>query len=70
MVTAHKAENENEEIWDRVRARAAVATDLGEGMVELGQQIARLMAALTKARQGSNPSSAQSSPLERGHGRG
>ena len=32
MVTDCKAESENEEIWDKVRARAAVATDLGEGM--------------------------------------
>ena len=69
MVAAHKAESENEEIWDKVRARATVATDSRKGTVELGQQIARLMAALTKAGQGSNPSSASSSPQERGCGR-
>ena len=34
-------------------------------MAELGQQIAKLMAALTKAGQGSNPCSAPSSPQER-----
>ena len=34
MVTTHKAESKNEEIWDKVRARAAVATHLGEGTVE------------------------------------
>ena len=46
MVTTHKAEIcKNEEIWDKVRDRATVATDPGEGMAELGQQIAKLMAA-------------------------
>ena len=69
MVTAYKAESKNEEIQDKVRTRAAVATDLGEGMAELGQQIARLMAALTKAGQGSNPSSAPRSSQRTGHGR-
>ena len=70
MVAAHKAESESEEIQDKVRVRATVDTDSREGMAELGQQIARLMAALTKAGQGSNPSSASSSPWERGHRRG
>ena len=69
IVTAHKTESKNE-IWDKVRASAAVATDLGEGVAELGQQIVRLMAALTKARQGSNPSSTPRSPQENGFGRG
>ena len=67
MVTTHKAESENEGIWDKVRARATVATDPGKGMAELGQQIAKLMAAQIKAGQGSNPSSMPSSPQERGH---
>ena len=40
MVTAHKAGSKNKEIQDKVRARAMVATDPGEGMAELGQQIA------------------------------
>ena len=70
MVNAHKAESENKGIWDKVRARATVATYSREGTVELGWQIARLMAALTKAGQGSNPSSAPISPQERGYGRG
>ena len=69
MVTAHKAESKNEEILDKVRARAAVATDSVGGMAGLGKHIARLMAALTKAGQGSNPSSTPNSPQERGHGR-
>ena len=38
-------------------------------MAELGQQIAKLMATLTKAGQVNNPSSAPSSPKERGCGR-
>ena len=65
MVASHKAESENKEIQDKVRARAAVATDLGEGMAELGHQIAKLMAALTKAGECNNPSSAPSSLQER-----
>ena len=65
MVAAQKAESANEEIWDKVRARAAVATDSGEGATELGQQIAKLMAILTKAGQGSNQASAPSSCRER-----
>ena len=70
MVTAHKAESKNGEIWNMVRARATVTTESEEGMVELGQQIVKLMVILTKAGQGNNPSSAPSSPWERGHGRG
>ena len=65
MVAARKAESENEEIWDKVRARVAVATDSREGTTELGQQIAKLMADLTKVGQGSSQAS---SPKEKGHG--
>ena len=36
MVTAHKGESENKQIWDKVRTRATVATDLVKGMAELG----------------------------------
>ena len=70
MVTVHKMESENKEIQDKTRARVTVGNDLGEGMAELGQQIAKLMAAWTKARQGNNPSSVPNSPWERGCGRG
>ena len=70
MVAAHKAESESEEIQDKVRARAMVMTDLGVGTAELGQQIAKLMAALTQAGQGNGHSSVPSSPWERGHGWG
>ena len=66
MATTHKEENENEEIQDKVRARAMVMTEPGEGTVELGQQIAKLRATLTKAGQGNSPSSTLSSPQERG----
>ena len=70
MVAAQKVESKNEEIWNKVRARAAVVTDSGERTTELGQQIAKLMDALTKARQGSSPASVPRSPRERGHGIG
>ena len=69
MVAACKAESENE-IWDKVRARAAMTTDPGESTTELGQQIVKLMAVPTRAGQGSSPASAPNSPRERGHGRG
>ena len=62
MVAAHKLESKSEEIWDKVRAKAAVATDSGEGTTELGQQIAKLMAVLTKVGQASSPDSAQAAP--------
>ena len=65
-----KVESKNEEIWDKVRARAVVATDSGEGATELRQQIAKLMAVLTKSGQGSNHASAPSSPRDRDCGRG
>ena len=49
MVAACKVESENKEACDKVRARAAMTTDPGEGTTELGHQIAKLMAALTRA---------------------
>ena len=69
MIAAHKVESENEEAWDKVRARSAVTTEPVKGTTELGNQIARLMAALTRAGQGNSPSSAPDSPRHRGHGR-
>ena len=47
IVIACKAECENEEAWDKVQARSAVATEPVDRASELGNQIARLMAALT-----------------------
>ena len=70
MVAAHKVESKNEEAWDKVQARSAVTTEPVEGATELGNQIARLMAALTRAGQGNSPSSAPNSPRNRGTGRG
>ena len=70
MVAAHKAENENEEAQDKVQAKSAVTIKPVEGASELGNQIARLMAALTRAGQGNSPGSAPNSPRHRGHGRG
>ena len=67
MVTAQKAQSKNEEIQDKMRARAMVTTDQGEGTTELEQQTAKLMATLTQAGQGNGPSSVPGSPKERGH---
>ena len=52
MVTLHIAESENEEAGDKVQARSAVTTEPVEGATELGNQIARLMASLTRVGQG------------------
>ena len=70
MVTAHKAESAMEEAKDKVRARSAVAKEVVDGSKELGNQIAKLMAALTRAEQGHHPVSSPNSPRHRGHGRG
>ena len=70
MVVACKADSKNEESQDKVRTSAIVITNPGEGMAKLGQQIVKLIAALTKAGQGNSPSSVPSSPQERGCGRG
>ena len=69
VVAAHKVESENKEAQDKVWARSAVTTKPVEGATELGNQIARLMAALTRAGQGNSPGSAPNSPTHRGHGR-
>ena len=68
MVATWKVENENEGTGEKVRARATLTTDLGEGMVELSQQIAKLMATLTQTGQGSGPSIAPGGPKECGCG--
>ena len=69
-VTAHKAESENEEAQDKVWARSAVTTEPVDGTAELKNQIARLMAALTRAGQGNNTGSTPDSPRHTGCGRG
>ena len=70
MVIAHRVESKMEEIKERVKARSAAATEVASGSKELRDQIARLMAALTRVEQGSCPASAPNSPRHRGHGRG
>ena len=62
MVTAYKAESEMEEAKDKVRARSAAATEVVDSSKELGNQIARLMATLTRTEQGNHPASALNGP--------
>ena len=68
VVTARRAESETEET--KVKARSAATTEVPAGSKELGDQIAWLMAALTRAEQSTHSASAPSSPGHRGHGRG
>ena len=69
MVTAHKVESKNREAQDKMWSRSAVTTKPVEGASELGNQIARLMAVLTRVGQGNSPGSAPNSPRHRGLGR-
>ena len=64
MIAACKVESENEEAHDKVRARSAMTTDPVEGTTELGNQIAKLMGALTRGGQGNSPSSTPNSPRQ------
>ena len=68
VVTARRAESKTEET--KVKARSAATTEVPSGSKELGDQIVRLMAALTRAEQSNCSASAPSSPRHRGHGRG
>ena len=68
VVTARRAESEMEET--KVKAWSAAATEVPTGSKELGDQIARLMAALTRAEQSTCSVSAPSSPRHRCRGRG
>ena len=70
MAAVCKVERENEETWDKVQARSAMTTKPVDGAAELGNQIARLMDALTRAGQGNSPGSTPNSPRHGGHGRG
>ena len=69
MVAVCKAESKNEEAQDKVWARSAVTIELVEGTTDLGNQMARLMAALIRAGQGNSPSSTPNSPRHKGRGR-
>ena len=68
VVTARRAESKTEET--KVKVRSAAATEVPLGSKELGDQIARLMATLTRAEQSSCSASAPSSPRLRDHRRG
>ena len=70
MVAARKAESENEDAKEKVKAQSLVATEVSDGSKELSNQIVLLMAALNRAEQGTHPASAPNSPRHRGHGRG
>ena len=68
VVAARRAESEMEET--KVKMRSSATTEVPSSSKELGDQIARLMAALTRSEQGSHPASAPNSPMHRGCGRG
>ena len=68
VVAARRAESKTEET--KVKVQSAAATEVPSGSKELGNQIVRLMAALTRAEQSSHSASAPSSPRHRGCGRG
>ena len=70
VAAVQRVESEMEETKEKVKVRSAATTEVASGSKELGDQIARLMAALTRAEQGSHPVSAPNSPRHRGHGRG
>ena len=57
MAATQKVESKNEETWERSGPGLPVTTNPGKKMAKLGQQIAKVMATLTKTRQGSSPSS-------------
>ena len=67
VVAARRAESETKET--KVKARSAAATEVPSSSKELGDQIVRLIAALTRAEQSSCSASAPSSPRHGGHGR-
>ena len=70
MVAARKVESEMEDAKEKVRARSSTTTKVTDSSKELGDQITRLMATLTRAEQGTHPASTPNSPRHRGHGRG
>ena len=58
-----------EDAKEKVRARSSTATEVTDGSKELGDQITRLIVALTRAEQGTCPDTAPNSPRHRGYGR-
>ena len=57
-----------EDAKEKVRARSSAATEVTDSSKDLGDQITMLMAALTRAEQGTHPASTPN--RHRGHGRG
>ena len=70
MVASRKAESKTEDAKEKVRAWSSTASDVSDGSKELGDQIARLMATLNRAEQGTHPASAPNSPGHRVMGEG
>ena len=70
MVVARKAESDMDDAKEKVRARSSAVTEVTDSSKELGDQIIRLMATLTRAEQGTHPATTPNSPRQRGHGRG
>ena len=70
MLAARKAESEIEDAKEKVTARSSAATEVADSSKELGDQITRLMATLTRAEQGTHPATTPNSPMHRGCGRG
>ena len=70
MVAARKAESKMEDAKEKFRAWSSAATEVTDGSKELGDQIARPMATLNRAEQGTHPATAPKSPRHRGCGRG
>ena len=70
MIATHQVESEMEETKERAKVRSAASTEVTSGSKELGDQIARLMAALTRVEQGTCPASAPNCPRHKGCGRG
>ena len=58
-----------EDAKEKVRTWSSAATEVADGSKELGDKIARLMAALNRAEQGTCPATNPNSPRHRGCGR-
>ena len=70
MVAARKAESKMEDAKEKIRVRSSAATEVIDSSKELGDQIARLMATLNRAEQGTHPATAPNSPRHRVMGEG
>ena len=70
MVAARKVEREMEDAKEKVTARSSTATEVTDGSKELGDQITRLMATLTRAEQATHHATSPNSPRHRGCGSG